>query len=192
MLVRAELGMLSAYCYGALGRYSMDIHSFQVWSADYVVELAAYLMGRAAAWRKPVLSVVEVGAGDGRLSHFLHAAASAMAVGDDRRRAPTEEAGVGAAGRSCDSHREAYALGDGGLPTLRVVACDPGTRQLDKLRLGVERLDAEEALRRRRRRVNVACCLLSAIRCLLHVACCMLHAVCCMLSVTCCLLHVVC
>ena len=58
---------------------------YEVFNADHIEALAAYFIVRMAELGLPALSVVEVGAGDGRLSHFLRVAlAKSDAQGADR------------------------------------------------------------------------------------------------------------
>lgn len=47
---------------------------YEVFNADHIKALASYFTGRMVELGLPALSVVEVGAGDGRFSHFLRVA----------------------------------------------------------------------------------------------------------------------
>jgi hypothetical protein len=58
---------------------------YEVFNADHIKALAAYFIKRMGELGLPALSVVEVGAGDGRFSHFLRVAlAKSDAAGADR------------------------------------------------------------------------------------------------------------
>ena len=53
---------------------SNGMKQYEVWNADYIARLAEYILERATALALLRVVVVEVGAGDGRLSHFLRRA----------------------------------------------------------------------------------------------------------------------
>ncbi|GAQ88010.1 hypothetical protein KFL_003940010 [Klebsormidium nitens] len=54
------------------GRLPEGTHvQYEVFTREFVHGLAAYLRERAAVYRLPRVKVLEVGAGDGRLSHYL-------------------------------------------------------------------------------------------------------------------------
>lgn len=92
---------------GLFNVWCEDTGQYDVWTAEYVDRLAAYLAGRLGEMAPPLppasraSAVLEVGAGSGALSHHLNAALSrrgcdfrCVATDPDLRGAPRQRAGL--------------------------------------------------------------------------------------------------